>query len=149
LNLISQRLDTICQIKPKYTTILFLPLFRDLNTAYITKGRFCQNLPPSDHDSHGHTGGWTSPSSSMRRSLYSRTAQALHADAACGDHLARSLGHRVTLLPKPLRPAGELIRASSTTKDLKKLLLTVNTYSYLVHNINSPVIISHDLRVYV
>jgi ABC-type hemin transport system ATPase subunit len=33
LNLISQRLDTICQIKPKRATVLFLPLFRDLNTA--------------------------------------------------------------------------------------------------------------------
>jgi hypothetical protein len=38
LNLISQRLDTICQIKPKRATILFytfLHLFTQLNTAFI------------------------------------------------------------------------------------------------------------------
>jgi hypothetical protein len=39
LNLISQRLDTIYQIKPKHATVLFLPLFRDLNTAFHGRRR--------------------------------------------------------------------------------------------------------------
>jgi hypothetical protein len=34
-NLISQRLDTIYQIKPKRATILFLRLFAELNTPTI------------------------------------------------------------------------------------------------------------------
>jgi hypothetical protein len=32
LNLISQQLDTICQIKPKRATVLFLHFFYHLNT---------------------------------------------------------------------------------------------------------------------
>jgi hypothetical protein len=35
LNLISQRLDTIYQIKPKHATILFLHLFTELNTPFV------------------------------------------------------------------------------------------------------------------
>jgi hypothetical protein len=35
LNLISQRLDTIYQIKPKHATVLFLHLFAELNTAIV------------------------------------------------------------------------------------------------------------------
>jgi hypothetical protein len=37
LNLISQRLDTIYQIKPKRTTVHFLPFLGQLNTATYTK----------------------------------------------------------------------------------------------------------------
>jgi hypothetical protein len=33
LNLISQRLDTICQIKPKYATVLFIHLFTSFYTT--------------------------------------------------------------------------------------------------------------------
>jgi hypothetical protein len=36
LNLISQRLDTIYQIKPKRATVLFLHIFTELNTPYMT-----------------------------------------------------------------------------------------------------------------
>jgi hypothetical protein len=35
LNLISQRLDTIYQIKPKRATVLFLRLFAELNTPIV------------------------------------------------------------------------------------------------------------------
>jgi hypothetical protein len=48
LNLISQRLDTIYQIKPKRATIFFLHFFAELNTPFVSffskiPGAFSQN----------------------------------------------------------------------------------------------------------
>jgi hypothetical protein len=37
LNLISQRLDTIYQIKPKRATVLYLHLFAELNTPNVAR----------------------------------------------------------------------------------------------------------------
>jgi hypothetical protein len=44
LNLISQRLDTIYQIKPKHATIFFLHIFAELNTPQESH---CLSVPPS------------------------------------------------------------------------------------------------------
>jgi hypothetical protein len=45
LNLISQRLDTIYQIKPKHATVLFLHLFTELNTPTMaTRCIGCQPI---------------------------------------------------------------------------------------------------------
>jgi hypothetical protein len=59
LNLISQRLDTIYQIKPKRATVLFLHLFAELNTRYdastpkVLVTAWADMHPPVDATSSG------------------------------------------------------------------------------------------------
>jgi hypothetical protein len=47
LNLISQRLDTIYQIKPKRATVLFLHLFVELNTPKVVETAGINELYPA------------------------------------------------------------------------------------------------------